>query len=117
MSDQEDKESTEQTQEFLRNLEQSGFFQQISNLEESLKTISGDIKNLGETATRRLEETESLAAHIIAIEAILTALMKNSHVDIEDVRALIRDKTSALGEGGEGNQAVQNIAGDLIQKV
>ncbi len=104
------------TQEFLRNLEQSGFFQQISNLEESLKTIAGDIKNLGETATRRLEETESLAAHIIAIEAILTALMKNCHVDIGDVMAIIKDKTSALDENGEGNKAVQNIAGDLIQK-
>ncbi len=117
MSDQEAKEPTEQRQDFLQNLEQSGFFQQISSLEKSLKTISGDIKSLGETATRRLEETESLAAHIIAIEAILTALMKNSDVDIKDVRALIREKTTAPGEDGDGNQAVQNIASDLIQKI
>ncbi len=112
-----DKGLEASTQEFLRHLDESGFFQQISILEESLKTISGDLKSLGETATQRLEETESLAAHVLAIEAILAALLKNHPVDEADVKALIREKTSALDDSGEGNPAVQNIAGELIAKV
>ena len=53
-------------QVFLDLLEESGFFQQINNLEESLKAIAGELQSFGENAKERLEETENLSAHVLA---------------------------------------------------
>lgn len=99
--------------EFLEQLEESGFFRQIKELEGNLKRISTDIKSLGETATQRLEETESLAAHILAIEAILAVMIKNNPLNEKDLKAAIDDKTSALSKEAAGNSAVRVIAENI----
>ncbi|OHC75694.1 MAG: hypothetical protein A3G18_03285 [Rhodospirillales bacterium RIFCSPLOWO2_12_FULL_58_28] len=99
--------------EFLEQLEESGFFRQIKDLEGNLRRISMDIKSLGETATQRLEETESLAAHILAIEAILAVMIKNNPLDEKELKAAIEDKTAALSKEAAGNSAVRVIAENI----
>jgi hypothetical protein len=99
---------------FIEHLEGTGFFSQIKDLEANLQTIAGDLKNLGTTATQRLEETESLAAHILAIESILTVMLKASPVDGDTVRAAVKDKTAALSGEAEGSSTVHSIAADLL---
>lgn len=97
-------------QAFLEQLEKSGFFQQVKGLEANLRKISEDIKALGETATQRLEETESLAAHVLAIESILMVLLKDNPINEDDLKAAIREKTASLMQNADGSSAVQNIA-------
>jgi len=107
-------ESSEASRKFIEHLEGTGFFEQIKDLEASLQTIAADLKNLGTTATQRLEETESLAAHILAIESILTVMLKASPVDGDAVRAAVKDKTAALSGEAEGSSTVHTIAADLL---
>lgn len=98
---------------FIDHLEKSGFFQQIQDLEDNIRKISEDLKGLGETATQRLEETESLAAHVLAIESILTVMLKNSPISDEELAAAIAQKTNGFTQEAEGNSAVQKIAENI----
>ncbi len=116
MSDIESNDMSEATQAFLRQLEASGFFQQISELENNLREISGNLKDLGEKATRRLDETESLAAHVLAVEAVLTVMLRDNPIAAEAVKAVIKENTSDLSDGGEGSPAVQTIAADILAR-
>ncbi len=114
MSGEEEVDPGDTSQVFLKHLEGTGFFQQIKDLEKNLRAIAEDLQSLGKTATQRLEETESLAAHVLAVEAILTVLLKIHPVDAGDVKAVVKDKTAGLSDSPEGSPAVQTIAADLL---
>lgn len=98
----------------LEQLDQSGFFQQIGELETNLKAIAGDLQALGETATQRLDETESLAAHILAVEAILSVMVKTYPVDAAAVKALIDKSTADLTGSDDQASPVQGVADSIL---
>ncbi len=104
------------SQKFIEQLRESGFFQQITDLEQNLKTIAEDLKSLGEIAIQRLQETESLAAHVIAMEAVLTVILKDKQVELEDVKAVVRASMSDAPSGEEGNAIVESIAAEIVNK-
>ncbi len=114
MSGEKEKDPGDTSQVFLKHLEGTGFFQQIKDLEKNLRAIAEDLQTLGKTATQRLEETESLAAHVLAVEAILTVMLKATPVDAEEVKAVVKDKTAGLSDSPEGSPAVQTITADLL---
>ena len=101
---------------FLNDLQQSGFFEQVKDLQNSVGMVATDLKDLGARATERLEETESLATHILAIEAILTVLLKAAPVDRAEVSALIQGETSKMTGGDGANTLVESVAMNLIDK-
>ena len=103
MSDEQGQNSDNASTVFIEHLEATGFFEQIKNLETNLKTIAGDLASLGQTATQRLEETESLAAHVLAVEAILSVMLKSDPVDADLVRAAVTDKTTDLTGNSENS--------------
>ena len=78
MSADETKKPEDGSQELLEQLQSTGFFDQIGELEKSLKSIADDLKIVGDATIKRIEETESLVAHVLAIESILAVLLKNS---------------------------------------
>jgi len=77
----------------IGHLEAAGFFDQIGALERTLKRIAGDLKLLGDATVRGRGDTESLAAHILALEAAVGALMRTMPLDAETLRA---DRQAAL---------------------
>jgi ABC-type transporter Mla subunit MlaD len=93
-------------QVFLGLLEESGFFKQINNLEESLKAIAGELQSFGENANERMGETENLAAHVLAMESILAVMLKKYPIDADDLKAEIKD----------ASPTVQALAVDLVEK-
>lgn len=101
---------------FLNDLQQSGFFEQVKGLQDSVGRVATDLKDLGERATERLEETESLATHILAIEAILTVMLKTVAIDKDQVSALIREETSKITGGDGTNSLVESVAENLISR-
>ncbi len=100
--------------DFIKTLEQSGFFRQIGDLEGNLSRIASDLSSIGERATERVEEVETLAAHVVAIEAVISVLLRTHPVDIADVQTEVTRRTEALSDSPGGSPTVQAVAADLV---
>ena len=111
-----DNATNESSAAFIQTLEQSGFFDQIRNLESNLQNIAGDLGAIGEAATKRIEETESLAAHIIAIEAVLKVMLRTHNVDIEKVHDEVTKMTVGSSGNREGSPTVHQLIGEIFTK-
>ena len=116
MSDREPEGAADDRRQFLELLEQSGFFRQIGVLEESLKTVAGELKTFGDHAVKRMDETENLAAHVLAIESILAVMLKAYPILADDLNAEVKDRTAALSGNAEGSPTVQALAADILAK-
>lgn len=115
MADENGNDKNDETpMELVQQLQTSGFFDQIRDLDTNIKRIVQDLETLGGLATQRIRETENLAAHLLAVEAILTILLKTHPVDADDVRAAIRDMTADLAGDPEGSPAVHTVVDTLL---
>jgi hypothetical protein len=102
------------SQAFLEHLEKTGFFNQIKDLEGNLQSIAGALKALSESTIERVQESENLVAHVLAIEAILTVMLRANPIDSEAVGSLIKETTNASPGNGEGNPKVLAIAEGIL---
>ncbi len=116
MSEQDGNDLAEGHQVFLDLLESSGFFKQIHGLEENLKIIAEELKTFGETAAQRMDETENLAAHMLALESILAVMLKKYPIDPDDLKVEIKDRTTVPSGNEGGSPTVQALALDLVEK-
>lgn len=116
MSDNDDTNTTGASQAFVKHLEESGFFKQISDLESNLTKIAEELQNFGKAAQARMEESENLAAHILAIESVLAAVLKSNGVSAADVEAEVKDRTAAISGVEDGSPAVHAIAQDILKR-
>ncbi len=103
-------------QAFLDLLEDSGFFQQINSLEENLKVIADEMKAFGEKTAGRMEETENLAAHVLAIESLLAVMLKAYPISADELDGEIKDRTAALSGNVDGSPTVRALARDILEK-
>jgi len=99
---------------FIKSLEEAGFFRQIHDLESKLTAIAKNMKNIGEAASERLEETESLATHVLAMESVLKVLLKACPVEPGAVEAEIDARAKTLSAGTGELPAVRKVAAELI---
>ncbi|MCK5166802.1 MAG: hypothetical protein KAQ66_05765, partial [Rhodospirillaceae bacterium] len=99
---------------FIKTLEQSDFFNQMSNLKESLAGFAGELSTVGTSVNQRAEEAETIAAHVMAIEAVLAVMLKNIPLDPEAVKAEVISRSQALSGNPEGSPTVQAVARDII---
>lgn len=104
------------TEAFIQHLEKTGFFEQISNLETSLKSIVGEIEGFNVTNNQQQNESENIAAHILAMEAVLAAILRKHPVDEEDVVLEAQRQATALTGKPATNPTVEAIARNLVQK-
>jgi hypothetical protein len=116
MSDNGEDVPTDVSQVFIQQLEQSGFFHQIQELEGTLGRVAGDLKVLGESTVRSLQETESLIAHVLALESVVTVLLKETPLDAEAVKAEIRSRTGAATDDKTGNPQVLAVADAILAR-
>lgn len=110
---------SEAAQALIRQLEEAGFFLQIRDLEQSLKRIAGDLKHLGDATLRGLGETESLVAHILALEAAVAVLMRAAPLDPATLRARIQAEIGQRLDGlsGDGAPKVDAAAAALLSRI
>ncbi len=116
MSDEQEKDLGNASRAFLDQLDQSGFFKQIDDLGNNLKTIAEDLKVLGDATVQRVKETENLVAHVLAIEAVLAVTLRNTPIDLDAVMAVIDEKTAGVSEETDGAILIRAIAEDIIQR-
>lgn len=93
-------------------------FGQIQDIEGSLKGIAEQLANFARLATERVQETESFAAHILALQAVVAVLVRHANVPMESVVAEIRDeikaRTAGLAGSADGSPEVHAIAQALL---
>ena len=116
MTSDHDELAANAGQDFLKQLTDTGFFDQISNLETSLKSIVVEIDSFSATNNQRQEESENIAAHILAIESVLTTLMKKYPLEETDLVEEVRRQADPLSAGSAPNPTVEAIAVDLLRK-
>ncbi len=116
MSESGAADATQASQAFVKHLEDSGFFSQIKDLEGNLTKIAEELQTFGQAAQARMEESENLAAHILAIESVLAVLLKAADVTEEQVAAEVKDRTAAISGVEEGSPAVHAIAKDILSR-
>lgn len=105
---------TDQGEDFLQKLQATGFFEQVGTLQDSLRTLSEDIAAIGDKASQRLEEMESLAAHVMAMEAVMQVMLETHPVDPQAVKAKVAERTRAFSDDPDGSPTVQAVAADII---
>ena len=106
---------SDQGGDFVEQLQQTGFFEQVTSLQSTLSKLSDDIADIGGQANQRLDEMESIAAHVMAIEAVLSVMLKTHPVDMADVQAEVAHRTSAISGDDGGSPTVQAVAQDIVQ--
>ena len=107
---------TDATLSLIEQLSSTGFFDQIHDLDTNIKRIVGDLEVLGGLATQRVQETENLAAHLLAVEAILAVILKTHPVDPEAVQAAIREITDQASDDSKESKAVQSVVDSLLPR-
>ncbi|MBL4692855.1 MAG: hypothetical protein JKY92_05945 [Magnetovibrio sp.] len=96
-----------------QNTEESEVLIQVGNLQGTLSQLSQDIVEIGGQATQRLDEMESMAAHIMAIESVLAVMLKQHPVDAKDVHDMVVSRTAELSGNKDGSPSVQAVAADI----
>lgn len=98
----------------IEQLKTTGFFDQMRNLDANIRKIVADLESLGGLATQRVQETENLAAHLLAVEAILAAILKVHPVETEAVQQAIREITADGASEAAESEAVQSVLENLL---
>ncbi len=104
------------TQIFLKHLETTGFVEQIKNLETSLKSIGGEIAQFNAATNQRQESAENIAAHILAMESLLTAILKKYPVKESELIGEIKHQATVLTGRNIANPAVEAVAVELLRR-
>lgn len=104
-------------QEMMDALGLDGFVRRMGDLQQSLEKVAGGIELLGDSAESQARDTENLAAHILALESVLTVILRQIPVSIADVRAEAdrRARSAVHTEPGTRN-IVSSLAEDIVRR-
>lgn len=93
-------------------------FGQIRDIEGGLKGIAEQLANFARSSTERAQESESFAAHILALQAIVAVLVRHANAPADAVVAEIRDeikaRTASLSGSADGSPEVLAVAQALL---
>ena len=91
------------------------FFDEIKVVETSIKQLQKDLISIGEGVDGHYDELDDIAAHIIALEAIMIEVLKKTEIDATTVKAWIVDATEgSTGQEG-GSTKAQIIVDNLLE--
>lgn len=109
--------NTDGVEELMDALGMDGFLRQMGELQGSLEKVAGGMEVLGSSAERQGRDTENLAAHILAIESVLTVILQQIPVNIAEVRqeAERRAQNAVNTQPGTRN-LVSSLAEDIVRR-
>ncbi len=93
------------------------FTAHIEALQTSLAKVSGGMGVLADSAVRQGQDTENLAAHILAIETLLTVILRQIPIDIAEVRdEASRRSMNSDGSRDGGQATVIGLCEDILRQ-
>ncbi len=96
------------------NQEDKIFFDQIKEVEKSIKQLQKDLVAIGEGVEGHYDQLDDIAAHIIELEAIMIEVMKKTEIDVDAVKAWIVAATEGSTGKEGGSTKAQVIVENLI---
>lgn len=117
MSDQQHPYDSAQAKQMMEDIGLSDFMIQVGSLQESLGRVAEGMKALGESSVKQVRDTENLAAHVLAIESVLTAILRHIPIDPAEVRAEAMRRTGNVDADPDGGTpVVVQLAEDILRR-
>lgn len=91
------------------------FFDEIKEVEKNVLDLKSDLTAIKNGVEGSFDQLDDIAAHIIAIEAILVEVIKKTPVDAEAVKAWIVEATKASTGDEGGSTKTQIIVDNLLE--
>ena len=91
------------------------FFDEIKEVEKNVLDLKSDLTAIKNGVEGSFDQLDDIAAHIIAIEAILVEVIKKTPVDAEAVKAWIVEATKASAGDENGSTKTQIIVDNLLE--
>tara|TARA_B100001250_G_C19315564_1_gene578157 strand:+ start:297 stop:596 length:300 start_codon:yes stop_codon:yes gene_type:complete len=91
------------------------FFDEIKEVEKNVLDLKEDLLAIKSGVEGSFDQLDDIAAHIIAIEAILVQIIKKTPVDAEAVKAWIVEATEASTGDEGGSTKTQIIVDNLLE--
>ena len=91
------------------------FFDEIKEVEKNVLDLKSDLTAIKNGVEGSFDQLDDIAAHIIAIEAILVEVIKKTPVDAEAVKAWIGVATKASTGDEGGSTKTQIIVDNLLE--
>ena len=84
------------------------FFDQIKDIDGNIKDLRDHLKNIGGAVDDHFDQLDDIAAHIIALEALMVQLVRKLEVDTVSAKDWIRENTkdSTVCSGGSRSWTV-----------
>ena len=111
------RESHEHTLKLLiEKLIESGVVDQNQKLIEDIGLMAERLEVYGKAAVLRLKETENIAAHVLAIEALLIAILRQMPISRNDLLAEVQRSENDENGTNSGSSLVMTIAEDILKR-
>lgn len=103
--------------ELLDALGIDGFVRHLADLQTSLEKVADGIEVLGTNAQTQGRDTENLAAHVLAIESVLTVILRQIPVNVAEVHKEAERRARNAGSSETGNKnLVSSLAEDIVKR-
>ena len=91
------------------------FFDQITELDTNLKDLRDHLKKIGSSVEDHFDQLDDIAAHVIALEAIMVQVIKKIDIDIEAAKEWVRvgteESTGREGGSAKAKAVIDQMAG------
>ena len=91
------------------------FFDQIKDIDGNIKDLRDHLKNIGVAVDDHFEQLDDIAAHIIALEALMVQLVRKLDLDTDAAKVWIRENTeTSTGKDG-GSEKAPMVIDQMMQ--
>ena len=91
------------------------FFDEIKEVEKNVADLKTDLVAIREGVEGSFDQLDDIAAHIIALEAILVEVIKKTPIDADAVKAWIVEATEETTGGDGGKTKIEIIVDSLLK--
>ena len=91
------------------------FFDQIKDIDGNIKVLRDHLKNIGGAVDDHFDQLDDIAAHIIALEALMVQLVRKMEVDTDAAKDWIRENTEASTGKTGGSQKAPMVIDQMMQ--
>ena len=91
------------------------FFDEIKEVEKNVADLKTDLVAIREGVEGSFDQLDDIAAHIIALEAILVEVIKKTSINADAVKAWIVEATEGTTDGDGGKTKIEIIVDSLLK--